>query len=57
MMKSNFLAGVSVGLMVGIVIGFFTAHFWTWLFIGLVAAIAALAWYKRRKARYRLVRV
>ena len=56
-MKSNFLAGVSVGLMVGIVIGFFTAHFWTWLFIGLVAAIAALAWYKRRKARYRLVRV
>ena len=56
-MKNNFVTGVAVGLMVGIVIGFFTAHFWTWLVIGLVLAVAALAWLRRRKARYRLVRV
>ena len=54
-MNSKFLAGLFTGLVIGWSIGFFTAHFWTLLFIGVAVAVivGAFRWPrgKGRKGR------
>jgi len=51
-MNSKFLAGLITGLVIGWAIGFFTAQFWTLLFIGVAVAVivGAFRW-PRSKGR------
>ena len=46
--KTGFKYGLVLGVAIGGLIGFFIAHFWTWLFVGSAITVWFMVWRFRR---------